>query len=88
MERTVEIGSYAPESGLALKWLSGYALEVRVHGTEVTLRGNAAGLRSLAQHLLTLAEETVPDGVHVHLEPGLELEDLSESLVLDRMPSE
>jgi hypothetical protein len=84
MERSVTIGTYSAESGLHLEWVEGFLVDVRIMGDEVTICANAPGLRSLAQHLLTLAESDVPDGVHIHLEPGLELEDTSVSLVLDR----
>ena len=50
----------------------------------IVVRGNVAGLRSLARHLLTLAQEDVPSGSHVHLDDIGGLEPGSIELVLER----
>ncbi|MEJ8644532.1 hypothetical protein WKI68_30945 [Streptomyces sp. MS1.HAVA.3] len=52
------------------------------------IEANAAGLRTLAGHLLVLAAEGVPDGSHLHLEDSNGLEDGSLSLVLERCDEE
>jgi hypothetical protein len=80
----IELGSYSPESGLRLKWQADYRLCVVSGGQEVLITADAAGLRSLALHLLTLPQEHVPAGVHAHMEPGLELEDDSVPLVVEK----
>lgn len=84
MSLDLPFGSYSAEEGLQLNWLDGYSLEVRVLGGEVVISANPEGLRSLAAHLLTLAREEVPRGVHAHMEPGLELDDGSAPLIVDR----
>jgi hypothetical protein len=85
MHEDIELGTYSEEGGLRLpSWIPGYRLRVDAAGEGATISANAQGLRSLAQHLLTLAEESVPLGVHAHLEPGLELEDGSLALILDK----
>ncbi|WP_339133089.1 hypothetical protein WJM95_29185 [Streptomyces sp. f51] len=48
------------------------------------IEANAAGLRTLAGHLLTLAQDGTPDGTHLHLEEHNGLEEGSASLVLER----
>ena len=78
------MGSYSSEAGLQLDWIADYVLSVVVEQGEVRVSGNSEGLRSLAGHLLVLAQEEVPDGVHAHLEPGLELEDGSVALVVEK----
>ena len=83
MDRTVSIGTYSP-AGLRISWVEGFEINVAVHHDEVTIFANPEGLKSLAQHLLTLAEDGVPNGVHLHFEPGNELEDNSASLILNR----
>ncbi|WP_406124595.1 hypothetical protein [Streptomyces sp. NBC_00989] len=59
---------------------------IKVYGadSEITVAGNAAGLRNLAETLIGLAEPEHRDGYHVHLEPGISLEDGPVSLVLER----
>jgi hypothetical protein len=70
--------------GLKLTWQADYRLRVVVGEGDVLISANAAGLRSLAQHLLTLAQDHVPPGVHAHMEPALELEDDSAPLIIEK----
>lgn len=79
----LDLGTYSAKDGLQLIWRPGYVLRVTSAG-EVCVSGNAEGLRSLAQHLLTLADEGVPPGVHAHMQPGLELEDDSVPLIVEK----
>ncbi|WP_329386052.1 hypothetical protein OG625_26805 [Streptomyces sp. NBC_01351] len=70
------------------RWEADARIEVRGLGREVVIEANAAGLRTLAGHLLVLAGEGVPDGSHLHLEDGNGLEDGSLGLVLERCDDE
>lgn len=65
-------------------WEDDARIEVRNLGGEVVIEANAAGLRTLANHLMTLAQDGSPDGSHLHLEEGNGLEDGSVGLVLER----
>ncbi|WP_449481932.1 Imm32 family immunity protein [Streptomyces avidinii] len=69
-------------------WEADARIEVRGPGREIVIEANAAGLRTLAGHLLVLAAEGVPDGSHLHLEDGNGLEEGSLSLVLERCDEE
>ncbi|MFI8446718.1 Imm32 family immunity protein [Streptomyces erythrochromogenes] len=69
-------------------WEEDARIEVRNLGSEVVIEANAAGLRTLASHLLVLAKEGVPDGSHLHLEDSNGLEDGSVGLVLERSDAE
>ncbi|MEU9305823.1 hypothetical protein [Streptomyces sp. NPDC048269] len=51
---------------------------------EAAIAGNAEGLRQLAQRLLELAEPGLRNGYHLHLDPGVDLEDGSAGLILER----
>ena len=84
MEQLVRIGSYSPDTGVHLEWSHGFQIEIQVRSGEVLIRANKAGLTSLAQHLLTLAEDAVPAGTHIHLDASRELEDTSSGLVIER----
>jgi hypothetical protein len=84
MRSSIEVGEYSMQGGIELKWFGDFEIRVSISGTEVAILANPDGLRSLAQHLMSLAQDGVPDGAHVHFEPGLELEDNSASLVLNR----
>ncbi|MGW0627099.1 Imm32 family immunity protein [Streptomyces sp. NPDC002758] len=48
-------------------WEEGARIEVRNLGGEIVVEANAAGLKTLARHLLTLAQDGTPDGTHLHL---------------------
>ncbi|MEU8674287.1 hypothetical protein [Streptomyces sp. NPDC048560] len=69
-------------------WDEDARIEVRNLGGEVVIEANAAGLRTLASHLLTLARDGVPDGSHLHLEDSNGLEGGSVGLVLERSDDE
>ncbi|MER8016143.1 hypothetical protein ACIQ7S_23680 [Streptomyces griseoluteus] len=69
-------------------WEEGARIEVCDLGGEIVVEANAAGLRTLAGHLLTLAEDGTPDGAHLHLEEGNGLEAGSVGLVLERCDDE
>ncbi|MET9692043.1 hypothetical protein ABZY81_26760 [Streptomyces sp. NPDC006514] len=69
-------------------WEADARIEVRSLGREVVIEANAAGLRTLAAHLLVLAGDGVPDGSHLHLEDGNGLEEGSVGLVLERCDDE
>ena len=51
---------------------------------ETVIRANRDGMISLARTLLTLAQENVPSGAHVHMDEYNYLEDGSQELVLVR----
>ncbi|MFD0268124.1 hypothetical protein ACFVGY_16315 [Streptomyces sp. NPDC127106] len=59
---------------------------IMVHGSalETLITGNAEGLRVLAERLLELAEPGLRDGRHLHLDAGVDLEEGSTGLVLER----
>ena len=84
MERSVTVGSYSSGGGLRLEWSPGFEIEVQARSREIVIKANRAGLISLAQHMLTLAEDYVPRGTHVHLDASRELEDASMDLVIER----
>ncbi|MFB7322429.1 hypothetical protein [Streptomyces sp. NPDC056190] len=69
-------------------WEKDARIEVRNLGREIVIEANAAGLKALAGHLLTLAKDGTPDGAHLHLEEHNGLEKGSASLVLERCDSE
>ncbi|MHA6759485.1 Imm32 family immunity protein [Streptacidiphilus sp. PAMC 29251] len=59
---------------------------IKVYGSanEVTISGNVAGLRWLAEQLDDLTSPELHNGYHMHLDPGVNLEDGTVSLILAR----
>ena len=69
-------------------WEEGARIEVRNLGREIVIEANSAGLKTLASHLLALAQDGTPSGAHLHLEENNGLEEGSASLVLERCDAE
>ncbi|MGW5125951.1 Imm32 family immunity protein [Streptomyces sp. NPDC004069] len=69
-------------------WEEDARIEVRNLGREIVIEANAAGLKTLAGHLLVRAQDGTPDGAHLHLEEHNGLEEGSASLVLERCDGE
>lgn len=85
MKRIIEIPGYNPERGIILKWSHDFEIKVDTDGKQVHISGNSAGLESLANHLLNLAQDNVPAGTHIHLDEYNSLNDNSAELIIERM---
>ncbi len=64
-----------------VRWKDGFRLSVRAERGTVVISGNEAGLRSLSDHLLALAEEA--PGSHIHYDAYNSLEDGSAELIVE-----
>jgi hypothetical protein len=85
MEQVISVPDYDPVVGLRFSWDDGFDITVSVTRLEVVVKANRAGLTSLARHLLTLAQEGVRGGMHVHLTADQEIESKVD-LVFERVP--
>lgn len=79
----IDIPEYDSERGLIFAWDEGFEIEVEVLDSEVRVTANRSGLASLARHLLTLAQDGVPSGRHIHLTADQEIESPVD-LILER----
>jgi hypothetical protein len=68
-EMTLTVPGYDPARGVVIQPEGGDVL-VRHGENGVEILADPAGLRDLARWCLALADEQVPDGAHVHLDPG------------------
>ena len=66
MKMEIAVNSYDPEAGVRLEWGDDCSLLVTIDHESVLLQANQNGLIEFAKHLLTLAQETVPEWYHVH----------------------
>ena len=82
MKVEISLPEYNAESGLRIDWDKGFYLEVRPKGAAVRITGNAAGLRSLARLMLSIARDEVPSPYDVHLDDSNSLEPQSLELVI------
>jgi hypothetical protein len=84
MQGIIDLPDYDQAKGLQYKWEPGFSISVTVDEEGVNIQGNNAGLRSLANHLLVLANEDVPLTSHIHLDSDSGLEDGSAALVITK----
>jgi len=82
----IEIPAYAPEYGVWPVSEDDYLLDVQIEAEEksVVITADRGGLLSLARHLLTLAQDEVPLGSHIHYDGDM-LEEGSCKLIIGRM---
>jgi hypothetical protein len=82
---TIEIPEYNSQEGLRMSWEDDFTIHVRIEGTQtVVIQANTAGLISLARQLLTLAQDEVPPGYHIHYDESNALEDGSCEIILEK----
>ena len=84
MKVTLELPDYSPETGIRTQWEAGFNIITSGTADCFVLKANKAGLISLATHLLTLAQDKVPDGCHIHYNEFNSLEDESIELVIQK----
>lgn len=86
MKIVVDISDYNPMHGVLPKFQDGSVIIVRVTNGVPVLSANSAGLESLANHLLTLAQSDVPAGCHIHYDDFHgELAAGSSELIVEKM---
>lgn len=82
MNVTVKIEPYSRENGIRLTCEPGYEITCSKDHDSFLIKANAAGLRSLANLCLTLAQDAAPQYSHVHLDEYSALESGSVELVI------
>ena len=71
---------------MEFKWEDSFAIATRIEvDGAIVISANAAGLRSLANHLLVLADDETKGG-HLHFDEYNSLEDNSVELIVEKMP--
>lgn len=84
MQILINVPDYNSEEGIKYIWENNFEIEVRGNGAEIVLIANKAGLISLATHFLTLAEDSVMPGVHLHYDENNSLEEGSYDLIIQK----
>lgn len=65
-------------------WEDDFMIATKIENDAIVVSANASGLRSLANHLLTLADEEGEHG-HFHLDEYNSLEDHSVELIVEKI---
>ena len=81
----LEIPQYNSEEGLTISWENGFTIEVNSENNLAYIKANKQGLISLAIQLLTLAQDNVEPGKHIHYDDNNSLEDGSSELVIEKI---
>lgn len=84
MKQEIEIVQYDANKGIQFNWEENFEIEVKNEDGEVIISANSEGLLSLARHLLTLAQNEVPIGTHIHLDEYNSLEEGSIGLTFEK----
>lgn len=84
MEQLLKFPDYSPETGILLEWEDNFELKVTIENGCVLFVGNKAGLITFAKHIVSLAQDPVPDGTHIHYDEHNSLEEGSIELILQR----
>lgn len=84
MEIKIDIPEYNTNTGIQYNWVKEFHIEVKYEDGIVILTANKAGLFSLANHLLNLAQEKVPVGHHLHFDENNSLEEGSLELIIQK----
>jgi len=84
MRIEIDVPTYAERGSLVAEWDLEFEIATFVQDGEILIRANSAGLRSLARHLLCLADEAVPSGHHFHFDDSNSLDDGSAPLIFER----
>ena len=71
---------------MEFKWEDGFTIDTRIEEDgAIVVSANAAGLQSLANHFLALADD-VTKGAHFHLDEFNSLEGHSVELIVEKIP--
>lgn len=85
MKIELTIPDYSPSTGLSTVWEDGFILQSEItKDGKIRIMGNQSGLISLAQHLLTIAQSSVPKGYHLHYDTCNSLEEGSTEFIIEK----
>lgn len=84
MRYLIDVPEYRPETGVRTEWDEGAEISVRTEDNGVLIVANVPGLRSLARHMLVLAQDEIPLGNHIHMDDWNGLSSGSISITVER----
>lgn len=82
MEIKIKLPEY--KNGIEFIWEDDFNIKTSCHNNAIHISANQSGLISLARILLTLAQNEIPAGRHVHLDSYNCLEEDSIELVIEK----
>jgi hypothetical protein len=79
---SLEVPVYS--ESLKFNWTDGFEITTGIENDEIRIVMNKAGLISLANHLLNLAQDEVPAGYHLHFDEHNSLTAGSTELIIEK----
>jgi len=80
----LQIPKYSSEEGITFQWEDNFTLLIKKLDNEILIQSNREGLISLAKIFLTLAQYSVPNGEHIHLDESNSLEKGSCGIIIEK----
>jgi hypothetical protein len=81
----VSVPDYNSEKGFEYLWEADFYISTNFEDGSIKICANAAGLKSLANHLLNLSQDQVPNGYHLHLDEYNSLEPGSNEVIIEKI---
>lgn len=85
MQIKIDIPEYKPHNGIQIIWQDGFHISVKLDESSVIIAANKAGLISLATHFLTMAQDNVNPGTHIHYDEYNALEKDSTQFIIEKV---
>lgn len=85
MKLILDISDYQPTEGFRYQWEKNYELYIKLVDDNVVLSANKEGLVSLAIQLLSLSQNNIPSGYHLHLSEDNSLDSNSIDLIIQKL---
>ncbi len=84
MKIDIDVPEFNIEKGFEYRWKNNFEIETKVENGVIAIIANKEGLVSLANHLLNLAQESVPSGYHLHFDEYNSLEEGSLEIIVQK----
>lgn len=84
MELKIDIPEYDENRGFQFNWVDGFEIESSYDNGVINITANKEGLISLANHLLNLAQDSIPNGYHLHFDEHNSLEEKSIEIIVQK----
>ena len=81
---TINIPEYKKSEGFKFNWHNGFEISFINKDGQGIIKANKEGLKSLANHLLNMDQDEVPDNYHIHLDDYGSLEEGSNELIIEK----
>jgi hypothetical protein len=81
----IKVPEYCLKTGFEYHWEKDFTIAATIENGSIKICANAAGLKSLANHLLNLSQEQIPSGYHLHLDEYNSLKPGSNEVIIEKL---